>query len=250
MQIKYDFLNTRNAFIKNVDYPIESLPFFLSLSLRYKMETENLIVEEKQSFGIPSIKIKTDNLLKSKRWSRYAYWAKKNLLLSVIAFIVTTCFVVSIATSNARRSNHLLPHQKKLAAPDTPEPDYVLNTYRSKTKVKAAFVVIAREEDLYGVQGTILDLERRFNIEHGYPWVIIGYKPFSKHFRDFISDTTRAPVSFGVAPSIEFNEPYWIDLKLAEDLAKVMTQQDTNKGQSMQFRRMTRYVLYDMSFTV
>lgn len=205
----------------------------------------------------PTIHIKTDHIIQNKKWSRTLFWLKKNLFFTAslcIAMIMTFHLIQSSFDSTASSDKMfqmlrekldatLPPHQAKLRPSPSYkylDPDYVLNTEGSNTTVKGAFVVMAREEELYKVHGTMLDLERHFNQHHRYPWVIIGHTAFSRHFREFITTSTKSPVSFGVAPSIEFQEPYWIDIRYAEENAKMMVKNNIDKGESMHFRRMTR----------
>ncbi|KAI8083406.1 nucleotide-diphospho-sugar transferase [Gilbertella persicaria] len=141
------------------------------------------------------------------------------------------------------------PHQEKLQ--NSPSFDYILpDTYLDWSEVtsngsvnaKAAFVSVVREDDIYALRATMLDLERRLNHRHGYPWVIISERVMSRKFREWITSSTTAPVFFGQAPAIEWQEPYWIDIKLAEkNLRDLVREEDNENSQSMSYRRMTRY---------
>jgi alpha 1,2-mannosyltransferase len=107
--------------------------------------------------------------------------------------------------------------------------------------VKAGFVVLAQESDLFRLRTTIMDVENHFNAHRHYPWIIIGDKLFSNRFRYWIENTSKAPVFFGQAPAIEWQEPYWVDLKKAEhEMKDMMKISDTEKTESMSWRRMTR----------
>ncbi|OAD01869.1 glycosyltransferase family 15 protein, partial [Mucor lusitanicus CBS 277.49] len=109
-------------------------------------------------------------------------------------------------------------------------------------KVKAAFVALVEEHDIYKLRTTMIELERTFNEREGYPWVIISDKVFSKKFREWITNASKAPVYFGQAPAIEWQEPYWVDIKKAEKNMKQMVKDhNIDKGESMSWRRMTRY---------
>lgn len=213
----------------------------------------------------PTINIKTDQILQNKTWSHTTYWVRKNAWFSAtacVAIIMTFLILIqntSTTTSHVASPDKMFealrekldsalyfpPHQAKLRANPSYEyldPDNHLITEGSNVTIKGALVMMAHEEEVYKVHATMMDLEYHFNRRHGYPWVIIGHKVFSRHFREMITSTTKAPVSFGVAPAIEFQEPYWIDIKLAEDNAKALTETDSEKAESMHFRRMTRYV--------
>jgi hypothetical protein len=176
----------------------------------------------------PTIHIKTDHIIQNKKWSRTLFWMKKNVFFtaSVCLALIMTFFMMQSSSSTELNSTDrmfqllrekldatLPPHQAKLRPNPSfqyLDPDTILNTEGSNVTIQGAFVVLAREEEVYKVHATMLDLERHFNHQHGYPWVIIGHTVFSRHFRQVITSTTRAPVSFGVVPSIELQEPYCI----------------------------------------
>lgn len=202
---------------------------------------------------VPTIHIKTDPITPSR--ARLVFWVKKNMLFSfamIIACILTIHLYLGPNSESMLDTLRFDPslfhpaHQDKLRA--TPSLEYLYadnflpwdHVSNASTKVKAAFVVIAREEEVYKLHATMIDIERHFNHQHGYPWVIIGHKVFSKHFRDWISNTSKSPVSFGLAPSIEWQEPYWIDIRKAEQGIKDMSSKDLSKGESMHWRKMTR----------
>lgn len=209
----------------------------------------------------PTIKIKTDLIMQNKTWSHTTYWLKKNLWFTVSACVaIIMTFLILIRNDSTTIASpeklfgalrdkmdaalYLPPHQVKLRANPSYEyldPDSYLITEGSNATIKAALVIMAREEDVYKLHATMMDLEYHFNRRHGYPWVVIGHKAFSRHFREMITSTSKAPVSFGIAPAIEFQEPYWIDIKHAEEKAREFAVKGIAKGESMHFRRMTRY---------
>ncbi|KAI8090469.1 nucleotide-diphospho-sugar transferase, partial [Thamnidium elegans] len=215
----------------------------------------------------PMIHIKTDPVSSNKTWTRIAFWVRKNTALTLammLACFLTYVFLRPTSPSSDKIFQSLrgrfdpalfrLPHQDKLRPTSSfehLEADTFLDWSRvsnASTKVKGAFVVVAREEELYRLRATMLDVESHFNNRYSYPWVIIGPTLFSRHFRELITHTTNSPVSFGLAPSIEWQEPYWIDIRKAEDASKEMSRKDLSKGESMYWRRMTRYNMGFLAF--
>lgn len=204
---------------------------------------------------LPKIHIKTDlpiSTTHNKTYTRLLFYIQKNLLFSIcltIAFFITiylNCTSPQLPQATSLRDTHL-QHQDKLRANPSFEPDHILPwdtaVANSSTKVKAAFVVMACEEDLYKLHATMLDIERHFNQDAGYPWVILGHQVFSRQFREWITNTSKgAPVFFGLVPAIEWQEPYWIDHRKYEESVKNMAKDDLSRGESMHWRRMTRSV--------
>lgn len=214
------------------------------------------LLDVEPSNNQPKIHIKTDPIptLHNKTWTRIVFYIKKNMHFSIclaIAFFITLYIYFTTPSSTTpyyyKNLGSLRPtHQDKLRAYPSFEyldPDHTLPWNRvtnASTKVKAAFVVMAQEEDLYKLHATMLDIEHHFNAKAGYPWVIIGHKVFSRKFREWMTNTSKSPVSFGVAPSIEWQEPYWIDIRRAEKSIKEMAKDDLSRGGSMHWRRMSR----------
>ncbi|GAA5808577.1 hypothetical protein MFLAVUS_001968 [Mucor flavus] len=190
----------------------------------------------------PVIHIKTDPVSSNKTWTR------------LVPASPSSDKIFQSLSSKFDPALFHAPHQDKLRpAPSFEhlEADTFLDWSRvsnASTKAKGAFVVVAHEEELYRLRATMLDVEGHFNHRYNYPWVIIGPKLFSRHFREFITHTTNAPVSFGLAPAIEWQEPYWIDVRNAEDNAKELTVKGLPKGESMHWRRMTRYNMGFLAF--
>jgi hypothetical protein len=205
-------------------------------------------------------------------WSRLSLWIHRNLLLFFIGLAIVSfaTYIIFANSQPASRISHsdssilkdlkgrfsdpflfsYAPHQEKLRPSASDEflaPDTQLNwgsvsSSNSTLKVKAAFVALVQEEDIYKLRLTMQDIERRFNHQKGYPWVIISDKILSRRFREWITSSTVSPVSFGQAPAVEWQEPYWVDIKKAESNMQDMVKRlNSDSIESMSWRRMTRY---------
>ena len=108
------------------------------------------------------------------------------------------------------------------------------------TSVKAALVMIAREQDLYSVHATMQDVEDRFNKRSGYPWIILSDQPFSDRYRQIIS-VNKKHVYFGRIPAEQWHEPSWIDMKQTEKAIQSMVNENIWHGESISWRKMSRY---------
>lgn len=241
---------------------------------------ESLLDAERPSPSAPHrITIKTDQTrwwpktIYHTYWSRVSFWLRRNIVWSltgvVIILIAGYLFLTpnqssprtsaynasteSILKSIKEKFNdpsflNYAPHQEKLKPFSSGyiAPDTYLNwkgVTNATTKVKAAFVAIVQEEEVYKLRNTMIELERNFNNREEYPWIIISDKIFSKKFREWITNASKAPVYFGQAPAIEWQEPYWVDIKKAErNMKEMVKNHDINSGESMSWRRMTRQV--------
>jgi hypothetical protein len=54
---------------------------------------------------------------------------------------------------------------------------------KTRPRVRAALLILARDEDIEGVLGSMAELERRFNSKFGYPYVFLNNGEFSKSFK-------------------------------------------------------------------
>lgn len=59
-------------------------------------------------------------------------------------------------------------------------------TDSTREKVKAAFVVLARNSDLSGVLDSIKQMEDRFNEEFQYPYVFLNEEEFSEDIKKLV----------------------------------------------------------------
>jgi hypothetical protein len=199
-------------------------------------------------------------------WSRVSIWIHRNLLVSFIGLAVVslaTYFVFAGYPTSRSESSiikgfrdrfsdpfllNYAPHQDKLRPGTSNEflaPDFQLDwnniTSNSTIKVKAAFVALVQEQDMHKLRFTMHDIEKRFNHHKGYPWIIISDKLLSRRFREWITSSTASDVFFGQAPAVEWQEPYWVDIKKAESNMQDMVKRlDSKHTESMSWRRMTR----------
>ncbi|KAG2210709.1 hypothetical protein INT46_010635 [Mucor plumbeus] len=230
---------------------------------------ESLLDAERPSPSAPHrITIKTDQTrwwpktIYHTYWSRVSFWLRRNIVWSltgvVIILIAGYLFLTpnqssprtsaynasteSILKSIKEKFNdpsflNYAPHQEKLKPFSSGyiAPDTYLNwkgVTNATTKVKAAFVAIVQEEEVYKLRNTMIELERNFNNREEYPWIIISDKIFSKKFREWITNASKAPVYFGQAPAIEWQEPYWVDIKKAErNMKEMVKNHDINSGE-------------------
>jgi hypothetical protein len=197
-------------------------------------------------------------------WSRISYLLHKNNTCFFVSCLLALClgaiFLLSSSSGPNYRATEIAiklfkekmatdinPHQDKFVSLLPPADNYidwdvVANiTSTIPTRTKAAFVVITQEKDMHRLRKTMAGIEQHFNNRNKYPWIILSDKLFSKDFRRWISATSHAPVFFGQIPSIEWQEPYWVDVKQAENNIKEMVKaHDIAHGESMSWRRMTR----------
>jgi|SRR5579859_7508100 len=64
-------------------------------------------------------------------------------------------------------------------------------------KVKAAFVTLVRNGELWDMVRSIRQVEDRFNRNYHYPWIFMNDEPFTDEFMDTVSAMTSGKAKFG-----------------------------------------------------
>lgn len=83
------------------------------------------------------------------------------------------------------------------AAPETPETP----GNRTQTgKMKAAFVSLIRNGELWEIVKSIRQIEDRFNRHYHYPWVFLNEVPFTEEFIKATTDIVSGETHYGIDP--------------------------------------------------
>ncbi|SCZ90611.1 BZ3500_MvSof-1268-A1-R1_Chr9g10897 [Microbotryum saponariae] len=116
------------------------------------------------------------------------------------------------------------------------------NAINATNKARAAFVILARNSDLWKIVGSIRQTEDRFNKNFHYPYVFLNNEPFTDEFKKFTSLLASGTCSYGQVPSDQWaNEPSWIDQTKAAKARQAMVEKKILYGGSQSYRRMCRY---------
>lgn len=76
-----------------------------------------------------------------------------------------------------------------------------------KPRANAAFVVLARNNEIDGVLDSMHSLERHFNQWFNYPWIFLNDEKFTKEFRTAVKAAASGQVKFSVIPTDKWNMP-------------------------------------------
>ncbi|KAL4212615.1 hypothetical protein CU097_003731 [Rhizopus azygosporus] len=113
--------------------------------------------------------------------------------------------------------------------------------YESLPRVKGAFVVLARNSELYALRSSMRYLEDRFNRKYNYPWIFLNEQPFTEEFKELTSMMTNAQVYYGLVPEEHWSYPEWIDQEHAAECRKDLENRGILYGGSESYRHMCRY---------
>lgn len=108
-------------------------------------------------------------------------------------------------------------------------------------KVKATFVTLARNSELYDLIKSIRNVEDRFNRKFNYDWVFLNDDDFTQEFKDLTTALVSGKTKYGKIPKEHWSYPDWIDLKRAEETRKNMKLQKIIYGDSESYRHMCRF---------
>lgn len=108
-------------------------------------------------------------------------------------------------------------------------------------KVKATFVTLARNQDLYEMMASIRQIEDRFNHNYHYDWVFLNDEEFDDNFKKVTSSLVSGTTHYGLIPKEQWGFPDWINVDKAAQTRKEMAEKKIIYGDSISYRHMCRY---------
>ena len=84
-------------------------------------------------------------------------------------------------------------------------------------RANAAFVVLARNQELDGVIQSIKSIERHFNRWFHYPYVFLNDGDFNSTFKETVANYISSPVEFGKIDPSMWGYPDWVDKNVAQE---------------------------------
>jgi hypothetical protein len=121
------------------------------------------------------------------------------------------------------------------------EEEYKRLTDATLPRVKGAFVVLARNSELYALRSSMRYLEDRFNHKYSYPWIFLNEQPFTEEFKNMTQMMTKAEVHYGLVPQEHWSYPDYIDQEYAAQCRQDLSDQGIVYGGSESYRHMCRY---------
>lgn len=109
------------------------------------------------------------------------------------------------------------------------------------TRVKATFVSLARNSELYDLIKAIRRVEDRFNRKFNYDWVFLNDEDFTQEFKDLTTAIVSGKTKYGKIPKEHWSYPEWIDQKKAAETRRVMKEKNIIYGDLESYRHMCRF---------
>jgi alpha 1,2-mannosyltransferase len=119
--------------------------------------------------------------------------------------------------------------------------DTHLKKQENKGTVKATFVSLARNRDLWSLIGSIRHVEDRFNSRYAYDWVFLNDEEFSNEFKRTTTALISGQTKYGLIPKEHWSFPEWIDTDKAAATREQMKADKIIYGDSVSYRHMCRY---------
>jgi alpha 1,2-mannosyltransferase len=116
-----------------------------------------------------------------------------------------------------------------------------LKKQSTRGTVKACFVSLARNRDLWSLIGSIRHVEDRFNKKFGYDWVFLNDEVFSEEFKRTTTALVTGETKYGLIPKEHWSFPDWIDLDKAAKTRQDMKEKKIIYGDSVSYRHMCRF---------
>ncbi|WLF78524.1 alpha 1,2-mannosyltransferase 2.4.1 [Lodderomyces elongisporus] len=108
-------------------------------------------------------------------------------------------------------------------------------------KVKATFVTLARNSELYKLIKSIREVEDRFNRKYNYDWVFLNDQEFTEEFKELTSAIVSGNTKYGLIPKEHWSYPSWIDQEKARKAREKMHAEKIIYGGSESYRFMCHY---------
>lgn len=119
--------------------------------------------------------------------------------------------------------------------------DSHLKKQGQKGTVKATFVSLARNRDLWSLIGSIRNVQDRFNNKYNYDWVFLNDEAFSEEFKRTTTTLITGKTKYGLIPKEHWSFPEWIDTEKAAKTREQMAKDKIIYGDSISYRHMCRF---------
>lgn len=117
------------------------------------------------------------------------------------------------------------------------DPDYI----GKDPNIKATFVTLARNRELYSLIQSIRNVEDRFNRKFNYDWVFLNDEDFTDEFKDLTTSLVSGKTKYGKIPPEHWGYPDFIDQKRAAKARADMKAAKIIYGDSESYRHMCRF---------
>lgn len=120
-----------------------------------------------------------------------------------------------------------------------------VSTHKGNTasagKVKATFVTLARNRDIWELLESIRQIEDKFNHQFHYDWVFLNDDDFNEEFKRETTRMVSGTTHYGKIDHSQWSFPEWIDVDKAAETRRKMKEDKVIYGDSISYRHMCRF---------
>ncbi|CEP61930.1 mannosyltransferase KTR3 LALA0_S04e03884g [Lachancea lanzarotensis] len=177
---------------------------------------------------------------------------QRPIRIGFISFVTVLCIIFLLHTppqrvhklsKNFKQLSNKLPlvDPQTLAKPHADKVQKVKYPENDGTREKAAFVILARNSDLWPLVSSIRNVEDRFNRRFQYDFVFLNDVPFDEEFIRVTSSLISGTTKYGLVPKEHWSVPEWIEEDKATKAREKMTAEGVIYGDSVPYRHMCRF---------
>ncbi|ORZ03749.1 nucleotide-diphospho-sugar transferase [Syncephalastrum racemosum] len=147
-----------------------------------------------------------------------------------VEMITSTDYTFGAHPRNYTTGPRYNPHQMTVQLPEAGN---------HSPRVKAGFIVLVRNSELFGMLQSMRDLENHFNKKFTYPWIFLNNEPFTEEFKVLTTQATSGKTYYGYVDESMWSYPSWINETFAAERREEMA--GVPYGTSESYRHMCRF---------
>lgn len=155
-------------------------------------------------------------------------------VLAVVIMLV----IIKVGSSNSSSNVSALRDYSKSLVLDRAGGSFLSG---SGGKENATFITLSRNDDLWGLVGSIRQVEDRFNHKFHYDWVFLNDAEFSEEFKKVTTAFVSGKTYYGRIPKAHWSIPDYVDADKAAAARQQMADNQIIYGGSESYRHMCRF---------
>lgn len=176
--------------------------------------------------------------------------ARSNARLLRFGFFAALLILCGYILSKGSSATYTIPQTAPVAGSnknaDVPAAkEAALSNHTPKTasagKVKATFVTLARNRDIWELLESIRQIEDKFNSKFHYDWVFLNDEEFNEEFKRETTRMISGTTHYGKIDQDQWSFPEWIDVDKAAETRRRMKEEKIIYGDSISYRHMCRF---------
>lgn len=175
----------------------------------------------------------------NKPWSFLRLHRKGVLIMLIVVVLIT--LIHTSTTTRYTRDEHYMEYHAPTTHSDK-EQGVFSKPLDDGTRVKATFVTVCRNQDLYKVIDAVKSVQEHFNDKYHYDWVFLSESAINTEFREVTSSIITGHVEYGYVKRDQWSFPKYVDAELSYQSRIKMAQQGFEHALDVDYRHWQRYI--------